>query len=168
MMSRKKWNIKSIGIELIKILLLVFILSNIMSYIRAPELESTQLPKIEAQLLDGSPFRVKEEKPLLLHFWAVWCRTCKLEAPNIEAVSKKYNVLTIAVNSGSDAKVKAYMQEHNLNFKVINDVEGVWAQRFKVEAYPTTFIYDGNGKLQFTEVGYTTTAGLLARFKWIK
>ena len=167
-MSRKKWNIKTMGIELIKIALLMFILSNIMSYLRSPELASPQLPKIEVQLLDGSMFTVEEGKPLLLHYWAVWCPTCKLEAPNIEAVSKEYNVLTIAVNSGSDAKVKAYMQEHDLNFKVINDVEGVWAKRFKVEAYPTTFIYDGKGKLQFTEVGYTTTAGLLARFEWIK
>ena len=146
----------------------MFILSNIMSYIRAPELASTQLPKIEAELLDGSVFKVEEGKPLLLHYWAVWCPTCKLEAPNIEAVSKEYNVLTFAVNSGSDAKVKAYMQEHDLNFKVINDVDGVWAKQFKVEAYPTTFIYDTKGELRFTEVGYTTTAGLLARLKMIE
>ncbi len=167
-MSGKKWNVKAIVIELIKIVLLMFILSNIMSYLRAPELASTQLPKIEAELLDGSVFKVEEGKPLLLHYWAVWCPTCKLEAPNIEAVSKEYNVLTIAVNSGSDAKVKAYMQEHDLNFKVINDVEGIWAKQFKVEAYPTTFIYDTKGELRFTEVGYTTTAGLLARLKMIE
>ena len=153
------------GVELIKLLLVMFILSNIISYLRSPELESTQLPKIEAQLLDGSMFRMEVGKPLLLHYWAVWCPTCKLEAANIEAVSKEYNVLTIAVNSGSDTKVKAYMQEHDLNFKVINDVEGIWAKRFKVEAYPTTFIYDNKGKLRFTEVGYTTTAGLWARLK---
>lgn len=164
----KKWNVKRIVIELTKVAVLMFILSNIMSYIRAPELASTQLPEIEAQLLDGSTFSVEEGKPLLLHYWAVWCPTCKLEASNIEAVSKKYNVLTIAVNSGSDAKVKAYMQEHDLNFKVINDLEGNWAKRFKVEAYPTTFIYDNKGELRFTEVGYTTTAGLLARLKMIE
>ena len=156
------------GVELIKLLLVMFILSNIISYLRSPELESTQLPKIEAQLLDGSMFRMEVGKPLLLHYWAVWCPTCKLEAANIEAVSKEYNVLTIAVNSGSDTKVKAYMQEHDLNFKVINDVEGIWAKRFKVEAYPTTFIYDNKGKLRFTEVGYTTTAGLRARLKIIE
>lgn len=164
----KKLSVKTIVIELTKVALLVFILSNIMSYIRAPELASTQLPEIEAQLLDGSTFSVEEGKPLLLHYWAVWCPTCKLEASNIEAVSKEYNVLTVAVNSGSDAKVKAYMQGHDLNFKVINDEEGDWAKRFKVEAYPTTFIYDNKGELRFTEVGYTTTAGLLARLKMIE
>lgn len=100
-----------------------------------------------------------------MHFWATWCPTCKVEAPNIESVSKNYNVLTIAVSSGSDEKVKAYMQEHELTFNVLNDVEGTWAKKFKVEAYPTTFIYDAKGELLFSEVGYTTTAGLLGRLK---
>ena len=104
----------------------------------------------------------------MIHFWAVWCPTCKLEASNIEFVSQQYNVLTIAVNSGSDEKVKAYMQENGLTFNVINDVDGAWAKQFKVETYPTTFIYNAKGKLKFTDVGYTTTAGLLARFEWIE
>jgi thiol-disulfide isomerase/thioredoxin len=161
-------NVKRIVKEILIGALLVFILSIIMSYLRQPELESTQVPKIETELLDGRIFSVEEGKPLLIHFWAVWCPTCKLEAANIEAVSKEYQVLTIAVSSGSDAEVKAYMQEHGLSFKVINDVKGIWAERFKVEAYPTTFMYDAKGELRFTEVGYTSTAGLLARFEWIK
>ena len=164
-MNPKKWNIKSILIEIVKILVLLFILANIMSYLRQPDLDSIQLPNIEAQLLDGSQFTVEEGKPLVLNFWGTWCPVCKVEAPNIEFVSKQYNVLTIAVNSGSDEKVKAYMQEHALTFKVLNDVEGTWAKQFKVEAYPTTFIYDAKGELLFSEVGYTTTAGLLGRLK---
>jgi len=131
MLSLKKWNIRSTFKEIIIALVLLFVLSNIISYIRQPELGSTQLPKIEAQLLDGSQFSVAEGKSLMIHFWAVWCPTCKLEVSNIEFVSQQYNVLTIAVNSGSDEKVKAYMQENGLTFNVINDVDGAWAKQFK-------------------------------------
>ena len=60
------------------------------------------------------------------------------------------------------------MQENELYFNVLNDKEGTWAAAFKIKAYPTTFIYDTKGELRFTEVGYTTTAGLLARLKWVK
>ena len=60
------------------------------------------------------------------------------------------------------------MQEHALNFKVLNDADGAWAKKFKIEVYPTTFIYDAKGKLRFTEVGYTTTVGLLARLEWVE
>jgi len=171
MMNRtqfSKWDLKSILKEIVTIVVLIFILSNIISYVRKPDMGSTQLPQIEVQLLDGSMFSVEEGKPLILHYWALWCPTCKLEAPNIESVSKEHNVLTIAVNSGSNAKLQAYMKEHGLSFKVFNDSEGTWAKRFKVEAFPTTFVYDAKGELRFTEVGYTTTAGLLARLEWIK
>lgn len=164
MTSRIKSTLKEISIALV----LLFILSNIISYIRAPELGTTQLPQIEVNLVDGSTFKVEKGKPLIIHFWATSCPACKLEAPNIETVSKEYDVLSIAVNSGSDEKVKAYMQEHALSFKVLNDVDGSWTTEFNIEVYPTTFIYDAKGELRFTEVGYTTTAGLLARLEWIE
>jgi thiol-disulfide isomerase/thioredoxin len=164
----KQWNIKSILKEITIALVLLFIVSQIISYIRAPELGSDQLPKIEVELLDGSQFSVKKGKPLLVHFWSTSCPACKLEAPNIETISKKYEVLTILVDAESHEKVKAYMQENELSFKVLNDEHGTWTKQFKVEAYPTTFIYDAQGKLRFTDVGYMTTAGLLARLEWIE
>jgi thiol-disulfide isomerase/thioredoxin len=122
------------------------------------------LPKIEVKLLDGSSYSIKEGKPLVIHFWATWCPTCKLEVSNIQAVSEHYDVLTIAVNSGD---IKKYMGNSTLTCRVVNDLEGKLAKQFHVEAFPTTFIYNGKGKLKFTEVGYTTTAGLLARLKMI-
>ena len=159
--------VKGIFKEIVITLVLLFVISNLISYIRQPDLGTTQLPKVEAELIDGSIYTVHKNKPVILHFWATSCPACKLEAPNIEVVSKKYEVLSIAVNSGSDEHIKAYMQEHGLGFNVLNDKEGKWAGSFKIDRYPTTFIYDAKGKLRFTEVGYTTTAGLLARMEWI-
>jgi len=151
-------------------LLMIFIVSNVMSYLRKPTLESTALPQIEVKLLDGTAFSSKaiEGNPIIIHFWATWCPTCKLEAANIQSISEKFRVLTIAVQSGDDREVEAYMKENGLRFKVLNDIDGVWAKKFKVEAFPTTFIYDSKGELRFTEVGYTTTAGILARLKLIE
>ncbi len=163
-----KWNVKAIVKEVAVWAIVLFILSNIISYLRQPDLASTQLPTIEVQLIDGSEFSVAEGKPLVIHFWATWCPTCKLEAANIEAVSKQYEVLTIAVNSGDNAVLNAYLKEKELTFKVLNDAEGKWVKQFKVEAFPTTFIYDAKGELRFSEVGYTTTAGLLGRLELIK
>ena len=162
------WNIKSIAKEIGIGLLVLLILTNMISYIRKPALETDSLPKTAVTLLDGSSFEKKEGKPIVIHFWATWCRVCKMEAQNIETLSKKYEVLTIAVNSGSNDEVKAYMKERELTFKVYNDVDGSWTKQFNVEAFPTTFIYDSSGELEFTEVGYTTTAGLLARLALLK
>ena len=157
--------LKSFAKEILVGVILLFILTNIISYLRKPHLASTSLPQIEAVLLDGSTYALKKGKPLVLHFWATWCPTCKLEAANIESLSHDYEVLTIAVNSGSGTDLRAYMLQRAFTFRVVNDKDASWAKQFNVEAYPTTFIYDAHGELKFTEVGYTTTAGLLARLK---
>ena len=163
-----KWNFKMIAKELLTAAIAIFILSNIINYIRKPDLSSTQLPHVQVGLLDGTEYTLQKGKPVVIHFWADWCKVCKLEAQNIETLSKKYEVLTIAVNSGNDAKVQAYMKQRQLTFKVLNDVDSAWAKKFKVEVFPTTFIYNGKGELRFTEVGYTTTAGLLTRLKLLE
>jgi thiol-disulfide isomerase/thioredoxin len=104
-----------------------------------------------------------KNKPILIHIWASWCPTCKLEASNIQTISKDYEVLTFIVKSGSDAKIKEYMQENDFDFKTVNDKDGAYAKKFNVSAYPTTLIYNKNQELIFSEVGYTSTLGLKLR-----
>ncbi len=146
-------------------ILIILIAANVMSFLRKPSLESDRLPALQSRLIDGSMLSPEEisDKPLMIYFWGTWCPVCKLEAPNIQAISEKYTVIGIAVDSGDDEQIKHYMNEKKLNFKVINDHEGKWREKFKVEVFPMVFVYDGQGKLRFAEVGYTTTAGLLAR-----
>jgi len=165
-----KFNAKKILKEIVIGLVILFIASNVLSYLRQPTLDSNIFPETKTALIDGDVFNSSEAKgkPLLVHFWALWCPTCKLEAPNIETLSKEYEVLSIVVNSGDNAKIKAYMEENDLHFRVINDKDGHWAKQFKVEAFPSTFIYDANATLQFTEVGYTTTVGLVTRMKMLQ
>ena len=147
---------------------LLWLVSSLISYLRTPTLKSNQLPLQTVTLLDGNSYTLRKGKPIIIHFWATWCRTCALESSNIETVSKHYDVLSIAVNSGSDAQIQAYMNEKSLSFKVINDKEGRWAKQFNIEAFPTTFIYNSQGEHRFSEVGYTTTAGLLARLQLVE
>jgi len=163
----KKWTFKRILKETAIGLFLLFVLSNVMSYLRKPHLESQTLPQIKSRLIDDTLFDIKslKGKPVVIHFWATWCPTCKMEASNIQAISKKYQLLSIAVGSGSNRDLQYYMDENGFDFRVLNDSDGSLSKQFKVEAFPTTFIYDSKGELQFTEVGYTTTAGLLARMK---
>ncbi len=163
-----KWNLRKIAKEMTVGVLTLFVVSQALNYIRKPELTSEKLPSIEGVLIDGTHLELPKGKTLIIHFWGTWCPICKVESPNIQSVSEKYEVLTIAVNSGSDEVIKAYMRERQLNFKVLNDREGKLAKVFDVEVFPTTFIYDANGERKFTEVGYTTTVGLLARIAMVK
>lgn len=163
---KEKWTFKSIAKEIISTLVLLFIISMVINYIRKPDVNE-DIYRLELTDIKGQGLKMYEyeKEPLVVHFWATWCPTCKFEASNIEKISENYQVITVAVNSGSNEEISAYMKEHNLEYTVINDKSGALAKKFGIEAYPTTLIYDKKGKLKFTEVGYSTTLGLKARLE---
>jgi thiol-disulfide isomerase/thioredoxin len=144
------------------------IAANGISYYRSLDLNKETLDLSSVQLLDSSVYPIPEQKPLLVHFWATWCPVCKVEAPNIQAISEDYEVLTVAVQSGSKENIQQYLKKHNLSFNVVNDEEGIYSRKFNIQVFPTTLIYDKNRNLRFSEVGYTTTAGLYSRMALIK
>ncbi|MGB5965798.1 MAG: protein disulfide oxidoreductase [Sulfurimonadaceae bacterium] len=164
----RTWNIKKILKEIAVMALMVLVITNVLSYIRKPDLTDTQLPNIKALLISGEQFdsNAFEGKPLLIHFWATWCPACKAEADNIQRLSKYYNVITFAVKSGSSEKLHTYMKEREFDYRVINDEDAYWSNTYNVQGYPTTFIYNSDGKISFSEVGYTSTLGLLIRMWW--
>lgn len=152
--------------ESIKYTIVFIIALNIMNYYKSLDLNKEKLKIQEFELLNNEKYLINKEKPLLIHFWATWCPICELEASNIEKVSKNYQVVTIATQSGNKKEIKKYLEKNNLTFKVVNDENGFLTKQFKIKAFPTTFIYDKNQNLNFSEVGYTSTLGLYLRMWW--
>ena len=165
----KKWSIKKILKEIVVTLLMVFVISVVLNYIRKPDTE-TILSNIKVSLISGDEVTLRGDgkKPIVVHFWATWCPTCKLEAPNLESIKDEAHLITIAVNSGTDSELGAFMKERGYTYDVVNDREGRLSKKFGVGAFPTTFIYDSNGSLEFSEVGYSTTLGLKARLALVR
>lgn len=166
---KQKWTVKRVLQEIFITLILFFIISQVMNFIRKPDIKTNiyayNLTDIKNEAIEFNDYI---DEPLIVHFWGTWCPTCKLEASNIETLSNKYKVISIAVNSGSDEELNKYMEEHHLDYPVINDMKGALAQKFNIGVYPTTLIYNAKGELKFTEVGYSTTLGLQARIELIK
>ena len=150
--------------EALSTLLIVIIFANIISYVRKPDIDSSKIVSFSGYNLDNTLIKSQDiTKPTLIHIWATWCPTCKLEASNINRLSKSYNVISIAVKSGSNEEIKKYMNENEYTFNVINDNSGEISKKFNVAAFPTTLIYNSKQKLSFSEVGYTSTIGLYLR-----
>ena len=161
-------SIKKISKEILAIVVMIAIVSSLISYIRKPTISDDTVSTLIAKDIDGNVVDISSYsgKPILINFWATWCPVCKLELSNIERVSQRYQVITVAVNSGSDSKIREFLKEHQADFRVINDNSGEISSRFNIDVFPTTLIYDSKGELSFSEVGYTTTGGLLARMLW--
>lgn len=158
-----KDKIKKYFKDAVIVVVILTIAMNAISYYKALDLNKDRLEIHRFTLLEDNIYTVPTDKPILIHFWASWCPVCKLEASNIEKISKDYEVITIAVQSGSDEEIQEYLDEYKLKFKVVNDEEGFYFQKFNIKVFPTTLIYDKNKNLKFSEVGFTTTAGLYAR-----
>lgn len=156
--------LKKIIKECLKLALIMMIVMNVVSYFKSRNVDKSLLSIKDLPLLDGSNYSISGKgKPILLHFWATWCGVCHLESGNIEKISQTYEVITIASRSQS---LKNYMEDNQLSFRVVDDRLGNYAAAFNISAFPTTLIYDGEGKLRFSEVGYTSTVGLYLRMWW--
>ncbi len=152
--------------EALLFIVVMTIFANILSFYRSSDLNKEPLNLKEVTLLGNTIYKVPQNEPILIHFWASWCPTCKVEAQNIETISKSFNVLTIALKSGSDKEINEYLKSRNLTFKVVNDSSGEITGRYSVSVFPTTIIYDKEGNEVFSEVGYTSTLGLWLRI-WL-
>lgn len=158
-----KEKIKKILKESIKFIIILTIILNVVSYYKSQDLNKEKLNIKSFKLIDDTTYNLSENKPVLIYFWATWCPICKVQSPNIQTVSKEYEIITIANQSGTKTQIEKYLKENNLDFKVVNDEDGSLSQKFNISAFPTTFIYDKEKNLKFSEVGYTSTAGLYTR-----
>jgi peroxiredoxin len=106
-------------------------------------------------------------KPAILAFFAPWCGVCKITAQNVrwaaDAAGERARVVSIGSSYEESGSVRAYAAEHELPAPVLLDEGGRAAAAFGVTAYPTFIFVDARGRVTGSTVGYTTTAGLLAR-----
>ena len=128
--------------EIALFFLVMTVLANALSYYKSTDLDTEAFRVDSLKLINAKDFVPETGKAILVHFWATWCPTCKLEAANIQRISKKYQVLSIAVKSGSDEELQAYLNEHELDFDTYHDKDASLAKEYNIGAYPTTFIYD--------------------------
>ena len=118
-------------------------------------------PKLGAGRTAPAPERAR-----LVVFWASWCKVCKVEAGNIEALAEDWPVISVAMQSGERDEVAEYLEERGLTVPALVDDDGVIAQAWGVHAVPAHFVVDAAGNIRFRVAGYATKWGLAARLWW--
>ena len=90
-------------------------------------------------------------KTLILNFWATWCPPCRAEMPSMETLYQRYKgqgLEILAVNIGENADtVQQFMQKNGFTFPVPLDLDSRIGAKYGIEAIPTTFIIDKEGKI---------------------
>ena len=126
-------------------------------------------PGFEATLLDETEIDLQElsrDKTVLLYFWASWCRVCVWVSPAVSDIAQNYSdsyqVVTVSLSSGTDQRLKAYMQAKDLFFPTVNDDDNIISRTWSVSVTPSVFIIR-DGEIKSITTGWTTTAGMLIR-----
>ncbi|NBC13248.1 MAG: redoxin domain-containing protein [Gammaproteobacteria bacterium] len=154
--KRRRWR----GL-LVNLLVVLVIFFGVQWYKSRP-LASGSAPPLSAQTVRGAEVSLAglRGEPVLVHFWATWCPTCKLEEGSIDALSRDYQVVTVAMQSGGEREIAGYLRERDLGFDAVADPYGEIASAWGVRGVPASFVLDGNGDIRFGAVGYTPGIGL--------
>ena len=113
----------------------------------APEIELTDLEGLSQSLAKH------KGKVVMLYFWAASCPTCKKEFPETEKYYKKLkgeNFELLAINVGKEKQEessKKYKEDFEISFPMLNDVDGKYTEMYAVEALPTNYFINPEGKV---------------------
>lgn len=127
---------------------------------------NNKIPSVEVKKLDGSKINTSEiiknnGKPVVISFWATWCKPCKKEldamAENYEEWQKETGVKIIAISiddSRSSAKVVTDVKARNWPFEVYVDENQDLKRALNIINVPHTFLLDGDGNIVWTHNSY--------------
>lgn len=115
-------------------------------------------PRFKTVQLDGTPIDFPATyagKPVVLRFWADWCKFCEPEMKLIDQVRQRHAGLAVlAVNAGQDkATIAAFMQRIGVGYPSALDENSKIAKSYGVVGLPTTFLIDGQGVVRGKIVG---------------
>ena len=147
------------------LLLLIFILIVSLPILAQNEEDLTGRKATNFKLinLDGKYVELNNETgngPILLSFWATWCKPCLEEMAEYNKIYNQYKdkgftLLAISTDAEkSIAKVKPYIKSKGYNFTVLLDSNNEVARKYYAQQIPYTVLIDKNGNIVYSHLGF--------------
>ena len=130
----------------------------------APSAQSIEpgqaLPRLE--LTDSSGAKIDLDslkgKIVYLDIWASWCGTCASTMPWLNQLQEKFgkqNLAVVAVNVDENREdAEKFLKDFNPQMFIAFDPKGAVPSELEVEAMPTSFLIDRQGKIISVHQGF--------------
>ncbi len=142
---------------------LIFIFA--LAYNAAGQNIGSAAPQFTLKDIDGKNVNLNDykDKVIILDFWATWCPPCRKEIPDFIALQNEYGkkglqIIGIAVDRGGIKSVKPFYKKMGINYQVLISDGKVDLKYGGIQAIPTTFVIDKNGKIVKKYVGFQPKA----------
>jgi len=139
-------------------------------------------PAFTLQDLNGNKVSLSAYKgrPLVVDFWATWCGPCKVEIPWFEKLHDQYQsqgleIIGISADDlDKDDPAKLFTEKRDIadfaskmhmNYPVLLDGASLENQYGGLDALPTTFFIDRNGKIVASTIGLAPRDEIEANIK---
>ena len=113
------------------------------------QLSDIQLPDDELVSLDGQTFsfaNARQNKALLVNFWATWCAPCVVELPELEEAAEKLanddiEVILISVDRKGLAHAQSFLDERAIKTPLsLHSSMSEWPRQLGLRGLPSSFL----------------------------
>jgi peroxiredoxin len=105
-------------------------------------------------------------QPVVLTFWASWCRPCREEAPFLQAAWRSYGpegVRFVGVDHrDSRDAARSFERAAAITFPSVFDARGDLSGRYGLVGLPTTFVIGADGRIAYRITGMIDATNLRA------
>ena len=116
-----------------------------------------QLPAIQLKDINGKAVRTDTlsngGKPIVISFFATWCKPCNRELKAIQEVYEDWQQET-----GVRIIAISIVDGYGWEYQILLDPNSDFRRAMGVNLIPHSFIIDGNGKVAYSHSGYTEGA----------
>ena len=123
------------------------------------------LPSVDVKTINGKSININSiennEMPIVINFWATWCKPCKKELNNIAEVYDEWQdetgvkIIAISIDdTRSMSKVAPYVHSVGWEYEVYLDPNGDLKRAMGVSTVPHTFLLNSKKEIVWQHRGY--------------